>query len=138
MELKLNQIVYYGRYYPSKSNEYVIYWWLNISDYRIYSTDELLLEYGYDDVKDIRTNDSFIPMFQVNMFDLEQKFFSLLPASVKRHFCAEKQHYKLDDDAAFKSFVEKEGIFSDWKEYEYSNLYRSAQNWCEKHGITYR
>ena len=134
MVLQIETILYYGRYYPFIENEYGFYWWFSNIDFTIYSVDELLGRMGFYTYQDICDSDVFFPLFKTDIVQTEKNFLS--ERSLLKEFGMYIGGFP-DEDAAFKSFIEKLGLQNQWFEYERYILRNDAVAWCKKHNIVF-
>ena len=133
MSVSINILKYYGRYYPTEVQDEQRMWWFCRTDETVISREELETKYGYKNLGDAEQTGLFLPLFQVDMPELERTF-------LKAFYLGKNIAAPLSDgdfDANFKAFIETEGLSERWYEFEGSALKEMAIAWCRKNGIKY-
>ena len=132
----LEDIVFYGRFYPNIGDSRDYYWWFCITDYQVYSIDDLIRQFHYTDTESIEYAGLFIPLFKTNMFELENQYLSLLPNDEKKLYRSIKQqNSNRDYHTVFNIFLD---ITQSWKrfyKFEKKHLREDAIDWCRQYGI---
>ena len=134
--IDLEDIISYGRFYPNIGDNRDHYWWFCITDYQVYSIDDLIRQFHYTDTESIEYAGLFIPLFKTNMFELENQYLSLLPNDEKKLYRSIKQqNSNRDYHTVFNIFLD---ITQSWKrfyEFEKRHLREDAIDWCQQYGI---
>ena len=133
MSVSINILKYYGRYYPTEVQDERRMWWLCRTDETVMSREKIETQYGYKNLDDAEQSGLFIPLFQVDMPELEKAF-------LKAFHVGKSAIAPLADgdfDVNFKAFIETEGLSERWYEFEGSALKEGAIAWCRKNGIKY-
>lgn len=133
MSVSINILKYYGRYYPTDVQDEQRMWWFCRTDETVMSKEEVETKYGYKSLDDAEQTNLFIPLFKVDMPELEKTFLRTF------NFSKSVITSLLDGDfdANFKAFIETEGLSERWYEFEGNALKESAIAWCHENGIKY-
>lgn len=136
--VKINEIMFYGRYYSDEKNSFDILWWLCLDDFSVYDTETLLSDYSYQSLSEIRETLRFIPFFKTDIIQLEKKFIDKLNnkklRKVFEKILLDSNH---NYDVTFKVFIEREFMVDSWSEFEKSQLRKDAIVWCKMNRIPY-
>ena len=134
--IKINEIMFYGRYYDNEERPYSNIWWYSKTDERIFSIDEIIQLFNYRTEDEIIECNIFIPLFKVNIFNLEKAFISDLNNKE-----ITKLFKNIDGklfDIKFLEYIDRDSFVKRlWFEYEEKNLYTEAVKWCRDNHIPY-
>lgn len=138
VKIEIDKLIYYGRHYKDVSS--TNNWWLGISDYQIYSTEQITVGFSYIDEESIKLSGSFIPFFQVDVIELEKLFLSTYSSKTLQKRLEKCLNSSNNDfDKAFKIMIEtEEGLLTSWHEFEKKSLRKAAVEWCKKNRIKYQ
>ena len=131
--LKLDDIIYYGRFYACEKREYSVLWWLSADELRVFATKELISDFGYGSVDEIAASERFIPFFETDVIELEKRFMY----GRNEHELEKIRETAKDYDVAFRIYTEKHFLTSAWHDYEREALLHDAEKWCRENGIPY-
>ena len=135
--IKIKEIMYYGRYFDSEVSMYNNIWWYSKPDEKVFSVYEIIQLFNYQTEDEITECSFFIPLFKVNIFNLEKAFIS----SLNNKEIAKK--FKNTDgellNISFLKFIDREPFIKRlWHEYEDEYLYSEAVKWCRENHIPYK
>ena len=136
MVLDVWSIIYYGRYYQSKKNSYMNYWWFCRNDYNIYYIKELLSNYSYKSEQEIIDSGIYIAVFTTDIIALEKRFMSYHNEKALENIL--KNCIDGDYDIAFKIYIERQHLEDSWYIYEREELCKAAIQWCIENHISYK
>ena len=130
--MKLDELMYYGRYYRNEKTDSVCWFYDTYSDSVIHRTDL------YNDT--IISSDSecdfsvrYVQLFSVDIIDLEQKYIAALKnKKISTEFSKIKDE---DFDRQFKIFIESENLERDWHEHEKQILQSETIRWGRENKI---
>ena len=132
--LDINEIKFYGIWDSEEEREYEFWWWYSTIDQEVYSVEQLLENFSFDNYNSILNSYDYIPLWKTDerrlihdfiVNELKDKtFYSFLsdPQKSFYHYCSSNDNY----------------ITRWWDEYEDVALLNDAIKWCKMHGIPYR
>ena len=135
--IKINEIMFYGRYYDSDKQSYNNYWWFDKADEKVFSVKEIMQLFNYESEDEIFEIGSFIPLFKVDILNLEKAFIKdLNNKEISKKF-KDKDGEALN--ISFLEYIEREPLIEDlWFDYERKHLSSQAENWCKENHIPYK
>lgn len=131
MILNICDVVYYGRFYCDEVYEYETRWWLDRKDFKVYSTEELLSRFGFEDYHAIEVCYDLIPVFKTDIIALEKEF-------IKKYTGGGNiDEYDCLYDRKFKEYIDRKLLIQEWYEFERRKLIEDAILWCQFYKIPY-
>jgi len=132
--IKIDELMYYGRYYSSESEGYHI-WWFDTEKATVRQYDELLEEFGYCSWEEILSSGYFIPLFETDIVELEREFI----LNTQGHAIAGQFETVSDSDydTEFKIYIERNHLSKIWYEFERERLYKDAVDWCKANKLKF-
>ena len=117
-------------------------WWFCKIDYCIYCIDDLLNGFGFNNHKEIKNSEIFIPLFQTDIILLEKQFLQCRPINEQKEvfLLYELSYNKIKGgfDIAFKIYIEKYNLLEEWRIYEQKKLYNDAIIWCQNNDVPFK
>ena len=135
--IKINEIMFYGRYFDNGKQKYNNYWWYSKADEKLFSIEEIMQSFNYGSEVEISESDIFIPLFKVNIYSLEKAFISdLNNKEISKKFKSKDGEML---DISFLQYIEREPFIGNlWFDYERKHLSSQAENWCKENHIPYK
>jgi len=134
--IDLNEILYYGRFYPDAPGGEKPAWWLCVSDHAVLDTETVRKNFSYADTEKIEASGQFLPLFRTDIPRLEKEFMQNRDEKAILRLCENNPQW--DYDIAFKVYIEERQLTREWFEFERAHLRRDAEDWCRQHGLPYR
>ena len=133
--LNIDDIIYYGRYYSCENEKKETMWWYNCVTNKVYSTQELVDNFSFNNQDNIMQSNNYIPLFKTDVIELEKVFLNqFYPRLVKIVY---NNSLNCDYDISFKRVIERNNLQREWFEYEKSQLRKDAIEWCCKNNLPY-
>lgn len=148
MKLKadLREAAYYGEWCSEEDSEYEVHAWFEKSSFKFFYTSKLINKFGYKNCEEIENSGHFIPVFKVDIIELQKEFIANYPdkeieETMNEIIANDNYEFESGYEVAFRILTQDYPEFDEFGDkyfdYEQRVLLESAQKWCIKNNIPY-
>lgn len=131
--VNINEIKYYGMWDSKDEREYEFWWWYSTIDQKIYSVEQLMKDFSFENYESITNSYDYIPLWKTDERQLihdfivnelkDKRFLHFLdnPHESFYHYCTSTDNH----------------ITRWWAEFEDTALINDAVKWCKENHIAY-
>lgn len=136
--VEINIIKFYGWWYRCCENKYEHYWWYSYFDEQIYSVDELIEKFSFENYDDIVNSSGYIPLWKTDEYAVIESFLRELNSKEADKYLERKKDAKWFSE--FEYYIESynDYICTWWHEYSDKKVVSDAIKWCRENGIAYK
>lgn len=131
MMLKIDEIIFYGRYYRDDEEKETNWWYCKV-DGHIYHMSDLTSQFGYVSIDEVENNGNYIQLFRTDIIELKKRFINAIAKNRKLCNLPDSEF-----DIEFNKFIDQSSMHKEWFDYECAVLKQDAIEWCKQNNIPF-
>ena len=130
----IDEIKFYGQWDRNNSCEFEFWWWYSLYDERVYSVEDLLKTFSFENYDVIKNSYAYIPLWKTDERQLIRDF--ILNELKDKKF----ERFLNDPHESFYYYITSNDNYITrwWEEYLDLKLVDDAINWCRENNIPFK